>query len=125
VTIFRSGFVRSPRRLERLDETALSAAPEVRVLVRALLGPMPELGLDGLHGLAARDGLARHRMPPVVAEQSESELLLHELQWSLVAVDVPREGAVPREEEFLSRRDSSAMRRAAVAFSDSPRASRA
>jgi hypothetical protein len=33
--------VRSPRRLERLDETALSAAPEVRVLVRALLGPLP------------------------------------------------------------------------------------
>ena len=73
--------------------------------MRALLGPVPELGLDGLHGLAARHRLARHRMPPqlVVAEQSESELLLHELQWSLVAVDVPRESAVLREEEFLSR----------------------
>jgi hypothetical protein len=40
------------------------AAPDVRVLVRALLGPVPELGLDGLHGLAARHRLARHRVPP-------------------------------------------------------------
>ena len=38
---------------------------------------MAELGLHCLHGLAARDGLARHRMPPhlVVAEQPETEFL--------------------------------------------------
>ena len=54
---------------------------------------MAELGLHCLHGLAARDGLARHRMPPhlVVAEQAEAKLLLHEPQGPHVAVDVTRE----------------------------------
>jgi hypothetical protein len=45
MTILRCRFVRCVRRSERLDEPALSAGAEVRVLVRALLGPMAELGL--------------------------------------------------------------------------------
>src|SRR5579872_1639439 len=87
--------VRSARWLQRLDEPALRARTEVRVLVRALLGAMPELGLHSLHGSAARDCLARHRVPPhsVVAEHAETELLLDESQRPDVAVDVAWEGA--------------------------------
>jgi hypothetical protein len=50
--------------------------------MRALLGPMSELGLHRLHRFAARHGLARDRVPThlVMAEQSETELLPHELQ---------------------------------------------
>ena len=85
--------VRSERRFERFDETFLSARAEVRVLVRALLGEMPELSLHCLDRRPACDRLARHRMPThlVVAEQTESELALHELERSHVAVDVARE----------------------------------
>src|SRR6266568_7098907 len=72
--------VRSERRFERFDETFLSARAEVRILVRALLGEMPELSLHCLDRRAACDRLARHRMPThlVVAEQTESELALFE-----------------------------------------------
>ena len=74
----------------------------MRVLVRALLGAMAELGLHRLHGLAACDRLARHRMPPhlVMAEHAETELLLHELERPDVAVDVAREGVGLREEKL-------------------------
>jgi len=98
-------FVRCVRGLERLDETALRAAPEVRVPMRALLGTMPELGLHRLHGLAVRDGLARHRVPSqlVMGEHPEPELLLHEPQRSHVAVDVARERACLGEEELFAR----------------------
>src|SRR5258708_15600669 len=94
--------VRSERRFERFDETFLSARTEVRILVRALLGEMPELSLHCLDRRAACDRLARHRMPThlVVAEQTESELALHELERSHVAVDVTREVAGLREEKL-------------------------
>ena len=74
----RAALVRSSRRLQRLDELALRPRSKVRVLVRALLGAVPELSLNGLDRFAARDRLARHRMPPhlVVAEHSETELPL-------------------------------------------------
>jgi len=74
----------------------------MRALVRA---PMPELGLHRLHGFAARDRLARHRMPPhlVVAEQSESEFPLYELQGPDVAVD-ERGNTLVRENRNSGRR---------------------
>jgi hypothetical protein len=71
-----------PLRAERLFgfEVSISrfCAPEaqVRVLVRALLGPMSELSLHRRDRLAAGDGLARDRVPLVAAEQPEPELLL-------------------------------------------------
>src|SRR4051794_35968571 len=94
--------VRSESGFERFDEAFLRASTEVRVLVRALLGEMTELSLHCLDRRAARDGLARDRMPThfVVAEQTEAELLLHELQRSHVAVDVARELAGLREEKL-------------------------
>jgi len=87
--------MRCARRCERRDETALSAAAEVRVLVRALLGLVAELGLHRLHGLAARDRLGRDRVPSqlVMGELPEPQLLLHEQQRALVAVDVARGNA--------------------------------
>ena len=100
---------RSAFGLQRLDEPALGARAEVPVLVGALLGPVPELGLYRLHGLAARHCLARHRMPLdlVVAERSESELLLHELLGPDVAVDAARKCAGLGEQKLrtgVSRR---------------------
>src|SRR5260370_5941547 len=94
--------VRSERRFERFDETFLGARAEGRIFVRALLGEMPELSLHCLDRRAACDRLARHRMPPhlVVAEQTESELLLREFQRPHVAVDVARELAGLREEKL-------------------------
>lgn len=72
---FARGFLaRSRDRFQRFDETPLRARSEVRVLVRALLGAMTELSLHSFDRLAARDRLARHRVPPqlVVAEQGNS-----------------------------------------------------
>src|SRR6185295_6797915 len=90
-------FVRSGFRLQSLDQPFLRPRAQVRVLVRALLGPMAELGLHRLDRLAAGDGLARDRMPPhrVVAEQTEPEL--HQLERPDVAVDVTWKGAGLRE----------------------------
>jgi hypothetical protein len=51
-------YLRSPLGLQRLNETVLGAGVEVRVPVRALLGPVPELCQHRLDGLAARDRLA-------------------------------------------------------------------
>src|ERR1700690_308494 len=91
----RRSFVRSSRRLQRLDQSPLRTRPKVRVLVRALLGAVTELRLHGLDRSAARDRLARHRVPPhlVMAERSKAELALHELEGPDVAVDVAGGGA--------------------------------
>src|SRR5580698_8902678 len=94
--------MRRKSRRERFDESALRTRAEVRVLMRALLGAMPELGLHRLHRFAARHGLAGDRVPThlVMAEQSETELLLYELQGPHMTVDVAREDAVLREEKL-------------------------
>lgn len=58
--------MRSGVRLQGLDQPFLRPRAQVRILVRALLGPMPELGLHRLDRLAAGDGLARDRVPPTL-----------------------------------------------------------
>lgn len=63
----------------------------MRVLVRALLGLVAELGLHRLYRLAAGNGLARDRV--VVAEHAEADLCLHQLERADVAVDVTRQVA--------------------------------
>ena len=65
-------------------------AHQVRVLVRALLGLVAELGLHRLDRLAAVNGLASDRVPLhlVVTEQAEPGILLHQLERPDVAVDV-------------------------------------
>ncbi len=97
--------MRSSGWLQRLDDPALRARAEVRVLVRALLGTMPELRLHSLDGLPACDGLARHRMPAdlVMAERPQTELALHQLQRPHMAVDEAREGASLGEEKLGPR----------------------
>ena len=88
----------------RFDEPALRTRSKMRVLVRALFGTMPELGLHCLHRFAARHSLARDRMPThfVMAEHSETELLLYELQRPYVAVDAARKNAVRRKEKLAA-----------------------
>ena len=52
---------------------------KVRVHVRALLGSMPELGLNCLDRVTVGDGLARYRMPTkrVMTQRSERSCSLH------------------------------------------------
>jgi len=85
-------------------QSELRTLPEVRVLVGAVLGLVPELSLDGFDGVTARGGLAGHRMAAhfVVTELAKTESSLDGTQRSLVGVDADREGPVLAEQELAA-----------------------
>ena len=114
MTIERCRFVLRSHRFERLDEPALSAGAEERVLVQALLGPMPEQSLHCLNGLATRNRRAGHRCRPALRWLSKRRPVLpHEPQGpGNVAVDVTQKPL--RSARKSSSRKSASSRSSAI-----------